>query len=233
MILRPLLPPAPAIVLGEEGAREAIANAWLAPSAVRVRVNMIASLNGSSIGADGTSETLTNRVDRTILGVLREQADVVVVGAASVRAEGYRVPRRVPLAIVSSSGDLSGHRLEMRDGARVLVLVPESADVPVVPPGIEVVRVAAGGSRLSVEAVLASLRSLGFDRVVCEGGASLTGQFLASSLVDEICLTTAPRVVLPGLAVATGATRIDDAFSLTLLAADDSGATYARWTRIR
>ncbi|WP_181134458.1 dihydrofolate reductase family protein, partial [Rathayibacter sp. AY1D5] len=71
---------------------------------------MIASVTGSSTGSDGTSETLTNRVDRTILGVVREQADVVLVGAASVRAEGYRVPRRVPLAVVSASGDLAGHR---------------------------------------------------------------------------------------------------------------------------
>lgn len=234
MILQPLVPPGPAIRLGEEGARAAIEQAYLPSDAVRVRLNMIASLNGSSIGSDGTSETLTNRVDRTILGVIRAQSDVVVVGAASVRAEGYRVPKRVPLAIVSSTGDLAGHRLDLQEGARVLLLLPASAPAPLsLPRGVEVVPVPAAGSRLGVEAVLTALHELGLDRVVCEGGASLSGQFLASGLVDEVCLTTAPRVVLPGLPVATSGAAVDDRYELTALAADDAGFTYARWSRAR
>ena len=124
MILQPLVPAGEPIRLGEDGARAAIEAAYLHGAGIRVRLNMIASVNGSSIGSDGTSETLTNRVDRTILGVIRAQADVVLVGAASVRAEGYRVPKRAPLAIVSSSGDLAGHRLEVQEGARVLLLLP-------------------------------------------------------------------------------------------------------------
>lgn len=234
MILRPLVPAGEAILLGADGARAAIEEAWRPGDGVRVRLNMIASLNGSSIGSDGTSETLTNRVDRTILGVIRAQADVVVVGAASVRAEGYRVPKRVPLAIVSASADLAGHRLELHEGARVLLLVPEEAVVPaVLPDGVEVVRVPSAAGRIGIDALLHALRERGLERVVCEGGASLSGQFLASGRVDEVCLTTAPRVVLPGLPVAATPTAVDDGFALSLLAADDSGFTYARWSRIR
>ncbi|AZZ48800.1 pyrimidine reductase [Rathayibacter rathayi] len=232
MILQPLIPAGRPIVLGEEGARAAVADAWRPADAVRVRLNMIASITGSSIGADGTSETLTNRVDRTILGVIREQADVVLVGAASVRAEGYRLPKRVPLAVVSTSGNLAGHRLEMAEGSRVLLLVPESrGPVEGLPAGVEVVAVPSDSERLSVEALLDALAARGLHRVVCEGGASLSGQFLASGRVDEFCLTTSPRVVLPGLPVATGAVDVDDAYSLVLLAADDRGAVYARWSR--
>ncbi|QHC56985.1 hypothetical protein GSU10_07585 [Rathayibacter tanaceti] len=195
---------------------------------------MIASVTGSSIGSDGTSETLTNRVDRTILGVIREQADVVLVGAASVRAEGYRVPRRVPLAVVSASGDLAGHRLELQEGSRVLLLVPEprgATSAP--PPGVEVVAIPSESGRLSVDALLDALEARGLHRVVCEGGASLTGQFLASGRVDEICLTTAARVVLPALPLAADEAPVDDSYALTALAVDDSGSTYARWSRIR
>lgn len=234
MILRPLVPAGDPIVLGDDGARAAIEEAYRPGDDVRVRLNMIASLNGSSIGSDGTSETLTNRVDRTILGVIRAQADVVVVGAASVRAEGYRVPKRVPLAIVSASADLAGHRLELHDGARVLLLVPESTPVPgVLPDGVEVLRVAATDGRLRVDDILRTLADRGLERVVCEGGASLSGQFLASGRVDEVCLTTAPRVVLPGLPVAVAGAAVDDVYEPTLLAADDSGFTYARWSRVR
>ena len=232
MILQPLVPAGPAIRLGDDSARAAIEAAYRPGEGVRVRLNMIASVNGSSIGSDGTSETLTNRVDRTILGVIRAQADVVLVGAASVRAEGYRVPKRAPLAIVSSSGDLAGHRLEVQDGARVLLLLPEGREVPsVLPGGVEIVPVPATEGRMSVDAILAALRALGLERVVCEGGASLSGQFLASGRVDELCLTTAPRVVLPGLPVASTGARIDDGYALTALAADDAGFTYARWSR--
>ncbi|QHC66713.1 hypothetical protein GSU68_09115 [Rathayibacter sp. VKM Ac-2759] len=232
MILQPLVPAGATVRLGEEGAREAIAYAYRPAAEVRVRLNMIASLNGSSIGSDGTSETLTNRVDRTILGVIRAQADVVLVGAASVRAEGYRVPKRVPLAIVSASGDLAGHRLELQEGSRVLLLVPEeSRGVPELPRGVEIVRVPSDGGRLSVDAMLGALAARGLHRVVCEGGATLSGQFLASGRVDEVCLTTAPRVVLPGLPVAATPAVVDEGYSLTMLAVDDSGFTYARWSR--
>ncbi|SMH38087.1 Pyrimidine reductase, riboflavin biosynthesis [Rathayibacter oskolensis] len=232
MILQPLLPVGDRVRLGDDGARSVIEDAYRPDVAVRVRLNMIASVNGSSIGSDGTSETLTNRVDRTILGVIRAQADVVVVGAASVRAEGYRVPKRVPLAVVSASGDLAGHRLELQEGARVLLLVPESwREGHSLPRGVEIVRVAADGDRLSVDAILDALAGLGLERVVCEGGATLSGQFLASGRVDEICLTTAPRVVLPGLPVALADRAVDDRYSLTSLAVDDSGFTYARWSR--
>ncbi|QHC58952.1 dihydrofolate reductase family protein [Rathayibacter sp. VKM Ac-2760] len=232
MILRPLVPAGPAIRLGDDGARAAIETAYRPAEHVRVRLNMIASLNGSSIGSDGTSETLTNRVDRTILGVIRAQADVVLVGAASVRAEGYRVPKRSPLAIVSATGDLAGHRLELQEGARVLLLLPAGGGAPAgLPRGVEIVRVPAEGGRMAVDAILAALSAEGLERVVCEGGASLSGQFLASGRVDEICLTTAPRVVLPGLPVAATDARLDDAYSLTALAADDAGFTYARWSR--
>lgn len=234
MILQPLVPPGPPIRLGEDGARAAIVEAYRPGDGVRVRLNMIASITGSSTGSDGTSETLTNRVDRMILGVIREHADVVLVGAASVRAEGYRVPQRVPLAVLSASGDLAGHRLELQEGSRVLLLVPESLGaVTGLPEGVEVVAVPSADGRLAVDAVLRALADLGLHRVVCEGGASLAGQFLASGRVDELCLTTSPRVVLPGLPIATGDAVIDDSFALALLAVDDSGSIYARWNRRR
>ncbi|WP_068207092.1 dihydrofolate reductase family protein [Rathayibacter tanaceti] len=87
--------------------------------------------------------------------------------------------------------------------------------------------------RLSVDALLDALEARGLHRVVCEGGASLTGQFLASGRVDEICLTTAARVVLPALPLAADEAPVDDSYALTALAVDDSGSTYARWSRIR
>src|SRR5262245_13893454 len=94
-----------------------------------VRLNMITTLTGAAVGSDGTSETLTSRVDRKVLGVIRAEADVVLVGAQSVRAEGYVVPRSARLAVVTSTGDLTGHRLSLGEDAtpdRVLLVCPAS-----------------------------------------------------------------------------------------------------------
>src|SRR5690606_35852114 len=75
------------------------------PRYVWLRTNLVASANGSAAGSDGTSETLTAGADRRILGIIRRIADTVLVGAESVRAEGYVMPRTAKLVIVTASGD--------------------------------------------------------------------------------------------------------------------------------
>ncbi|GAA2014589.1 RibD family protein [Microbacterium ulmi] len=181
------------------------ARAWLRTRYARedaayVRLNMITSLTGSASGADGTSETLTNRVDRRILGVIRAEADVVLVGAQSVRAEGYVVPRSVRLAIVTSSGDLAGHRLRLEQGAtpgRVILVCPQRRADELAEStrslGVQVLGVP-GSERLQPGAIVAALRGRGLTRIVCEGGPSLASQFANAGLIDEFCVTVAPAL---------------------------------------
>ncbi len=103
MILRRLVPAGPELDLDD---RPALLDLYRPPRSTWLRLNMVATVDGAAAGSDGTSESLTNRADRRILGVIRELADVVLVGAASVRAEGYQLPKRAPLAVVTRSGDL-------------------------------------------------------------------------------------------------------------------------------
>ncbi|RIJ51408.1 pyrimidine reductase, partial [Clavibacter lycopersici] len=114
--------------LDDEGTREWLEDLYRPPSADHVRLNFVASVDGSVIGADGSSDSLSSAVDRRILGVIRELADVVLVGAGTVRAERYVLPRRTPLAVATSSGDLEGHRFDPDAAAgRLLVLCPPEA----------------------------------------------------------------------------------------------------------
>ncbi|MFS0867462.1 dihydrofolate reductase family protein [Microbacterium sp. 179-B 1A2 NHS] len=176
--------------------------AWLARRYARddrgyVRVNMITTLTGAAAGADGTSDTLTNRVDRAILGVIRADADVVVVGAQTVRAEGYVLPRRSRLAVVSTSGNLAGHRLSLDpDGTddQVLVILPAGAPAPPALHGLTVVRLPGEGP-IAASGIVAALTGRGLRRIVCEGGPSLASQFAGAGLVDEFCVTAAPALV--------------------------------------
>lgn len=204
------------------GDRTALLELYRPPRDRWLRLNLVATVDGSVAGADGTSETLTSRTDRRILGVLRELADVVLVGAGSVRAEGYLLPKRAQLAIATRSGDLSGHRVGEVD--RVTVFGPESARAAVATTlGA---RFAPIGETPS--ALVAALRTEGWTSIVCEGGPTLAAELLAASLVDELCLTTSPQLggrFLPLLGAAVPATRLTLAGLLT----DEDGMVFARW----
>lgn len=87
-----------------------------------LRANFISSADGGATAGDGNSGAMGGPGDHQIFGVLRELADVIVVGAGTVRIEGYagaqlgvtqRQRRQVrgqgevpPLAIVTRSGHL-------------------------------------------------------------------------------------------------------------------------------
>ncbi|WP_394279429.1 dihydrofolate reductase family protein [Microbacterium sp.] len=196
-----------------------------------VRLNMLTSLTGAAVGSDGTSDTLTSRVDRAILSAIRAEADVVVVGAQTVRAEGYVLPRRARLAVVSRSGDLRGHRFTARTDApadQVLLLLPEGVPEPDDTGLATVVRVP-GRDDLSPAGIVGVLRGRGLGRIVCEGGPSLASQFADAGLIDEFCLTTAPAltpVASPVLDVARPV-----ATEVAGMIVDEAGFSYLRLRR--
>lgn len=219
MILRPLVPVGPEIDLDD---RAALLDLYRPPSPAWLRLNFVATVDGSAAGPDGTSETLSSRSDRRILGVIRELADVVLVGAGSVRTEGYQVPKRAPLAIATRSGDLGGHRLTELD--RVLVLGPETAREAVASTlGAEFVSV----SR-SPGALLEALRERGWASVACEGGPTLAAELLGAGLVDELCLTTSPVLGGSALPLLHGVVPAR-ALRLAGLLSDEADMLFARW----
>lgn len=212
--------------------REWLAERYAPVGDAWVRLNMITSLTGSAVGPDGTSDTLTNRADRAILGVIRAAADAVVVGAQTVRAEGYLLPRRSRLVIVSRTGDLSGHRVEpAADGPadQVLLVLPPSASTPPPVHGVTVVRVGLEGERMPVAAILAELADRGIRRIVCEGGPSLAAQFAAADVIDEYCVSAAPRLVPSDGPFLPVAHAVDTTPAGMLV--DDEGFSYLRLRR--
>lgn len=232
MLLTRIHPVADAPVdLTAETARDALVELYRPPSDEWVRLNLVMSVSGSAAGSDGTSETLTSATDRTLLGVIRQLADVVLVGAASVRAEGYQLPRRAALAIVTSSGDLAGHRIDVRPGSRVIVLCPESARQRVADgiPSAEVLVVADDDGQLDMADLVRTLREAGLRSIVCEGGPHLAAQLVTASLLDELCLTTSPSLTDVRLA-AFGRTPFPEVpLKLAQLLVDESSSLYARW----
>lgn len=200
-----------------------------------LRINLIQSLNGAITGVDGTSNSLSNRIDRKILSVIRSHADVILVGAATVRAEGHVLPRGRDLAVVTNSGDLTGHNLIAEEGrGRLLVLYPADRGevVSATLAGLDAVLVpltpAADGAA-TPEAMFSALRGLGYRSIVCEGGRSLATQLIDAGVVDELCLSIAP--VLSGSASLGLASNVSGGSLLSLghLLTDAAGVLYSRW----
>lgn len=201
------------------------------PSGRWLRINLVSSLDGSATGPDGTSGTLTLGADRRVLGAIRRGADAVLVGAGSVRAEGYLLPRTARLVVLTASGDLRGHRIPADTPAgRVAVLCPpdaagRAADTLGVPTA-DILPLP--GPRIAPPAAVEALRGLGCESIVCEGGPDLAAQFLDADAVDELCLSLSPRLVGSGPRILTGLKR-SRALRLHRLLADDEGVLYARW----
>jgi riboflavin biosynthesis pyrimidine reductase len=217
--------------LESEGAAAELLELYRPPRRRWLRLNFVASINGSVAGPDGTSEGLTSRTDRRILGTIRRLSDVVLVGASSVRKEGYFLPKTAPLAIITGSGDLSGHQIpaEVPAGRVIVLCPPDAQDALSASLGsIPVTVITVPGPRMSPTEADAALHRVAHDSIVCEGGPSLAAQLVDADLVDELCLSTSPVLngtdvpVLPDLARGK-------ILHLSQLLVDPDGMLYARW----
>ena len=173
---------------------------------------MIASVDGAT-AVDSRSGALGGPPDKAVFRALREIPDVILVGAETIRAEGYgpvrlseeAVQRRralghsdVPrLAIISGSLELDPtSSLFTESVAPPVVLTCATADPARRSALAEVAEVhTAGEQRVSMAAGLRVLHALGAACVLSEGGPTVNAQLLADDLVDEWCQTISPLLV--------------------------------------
>ncbi len=187
---------------------------------------MVASIDGST-SLDGVSAGLSSDVDRDVLLTLRRAADLIIVGAGTVRAEDYGIPnkRGQRIGVVSNSGNLDPNLALFTSGAGFLIVPEDAPDNP-----IETVRAGLG----SVDLAAAVTRLPGSPRFVqAEGGPTLNGSLAAADLVDELNITTSPQVIGGrGERINAGAPALSRRFDLLELCEDD-GFVFARYVRHR
>ncbi|OHV03959.1 pyrimidine reductase family protein [Mycobacterium talmoniae] len=217
-----------------------------------VRANFISSLDGGATAA-GRSGGLAGPGDRAIFKLLRTLADVVVVGAGTVRIENYggvqlSVPERqqrqtrgqseVPrLAIVTKSGRLDREMpVFTRTEVPPLVLTCAAAvgEARRQLAGVAEVVDCSGDDpeRVDEVAVLAAVTAGGQHHVLTEGGPTLLASLIDRELLDELCLTIAPCVV-GGQArrIATGPGQVLTGMRCVHLLSDDAGYLYTRYVK--
>ena len=200
--------------------RAGLAGVYTYPDALRrpfVRVNFVASADGAvADAASGLSRGLDAPGDRPVLGLLRELADVVLAGAGTVRAEGYRGARTSPelrarrrargqaevppVAVVTTSATVAPDAPLLTDTTVPPLLLTTAAAARRARSrlGDAAEVVAVGEEDVTPAAVLAALAERGLLRVLCEGGPALFGSFAAAGLVDELCLSLAPQLAGAG-----------------------------------
>ncbi len=204
-----------------------------------VRANMVASADGA-VTLDGRSAGLSGPADRTVFTVLRSLADLVLVGAGTARVERYglvppghiwaqlRPPGAAlpPVAVVTASLDLSGcDRLLTAAPGPSQTIVITSATAPAERKAALAGRariIEAGAHRVDIGAAIRQLVSLGYARILTEGGPTLLGLLAGAGLLDELCLTTSPRLAAGSAdRIMTGHLRQPARLSLAHALADD------------
>jgi riboflavin biosynthesis pyrimidine reductase len=193
-----------------------------------LRVNFVSTLDGASQGSDGLSKGINNAADKRVFDILRSRADCLIVGAGTLRAEGYDVPP-LPLVVVSRSGELPEGLMHASAGRVTMATVAHAPHLArsrslLGPDGVIVL----GEETVDLVALKSVLAERGWVDQLCEGGPALFGSMLQAGIVDELCLTTVPRLVAGTAIRIAGGVDVDVRLRPEVLLEED-GTLLGRW----
>jgi len=209
-------------------------------------LNMVSSLDGKAT-IDWRTKGLSTDLDRRLFHRLRTQADAVMVGAGTVRAERYgRMAKSEELRAVREAeglaadplGVIVSSRLDLpadlpilgEPEQRVLIATSSDATLPETEAEVLYERIAD-----DLPLLVARLREQhGIRSVVCEGGPTLNSHLLAAGLVDELWLTLNPKLAggAAALTIVAGRELVEPAELELVSVAEGEGDLFTRW-RVR
>ncbi len=168
-----------------------------------MRALMLHTLDGAYFGPDGGSKSLSNPRDRDVMREVRRLAEVVLVGAATIRAERYKpMLTNTVVAIVSPSLDLPWEEPLFGESTHTPIVFTQSKSLSEENNAVAFRLAMQIQEQNKVQLVhlddpaidsLTYLREQGHQRIVCEGGPRLLESLFPH--VDELDLTTAPFLV--------------------------------------
>lgn len=224
--------------------------AYAFPASKALRVNFATSIDGA-VTIAGYSAGLGGPGDKRVFDLLRTICDALMVGAGTLRHEGYgpmrlderhrdlrrQQGRQIDPTLVVVSHRLaldSGHPMFTEAPVRPIILtnghspserrkaLSAVADVLV-----------CGDAEVDLRAAVTALAERGYPQLLNEGGPHLLGALTAADLVDEMCLTVSPKLAGPGSGrITAGPASPTRRLTLTqiLTAGDELLLRYARRT---
>ncbi|HEX5132638.1 MAG TPA: dihydrofolate reductase family protein [Candidatus Krumholzibacteria bacterium] len=183
------------------------------PTAGKISVNMAVSVDGRITTRRREHFALGGEHDRRLMDELRVGADAVIVGAGTVRHDGYAMKIRYP--------DLRARRTRQKGAPHpVNVVLSSSLDIPIRShffqavgvdrivftgrdaPAARVKRfarvadvVVLPARTLSPRAVVREMNRRGLHDLLLEGGGEVHFAFAKAGLVDELYVTVTPRLI--------------------------------------
>ena len=214
---------------------------------VWVRANFATSLDGAITGPDGRSGSVNSPADHVVFELLRGLSDVVVVGAGTLRSEGYTalsvanrwqatrselgLAAALPLVCVSNSGEVPPR---LRDAPRGTVLMATHTGSSGLAQSREVLGdeqvLVCGEEAVDDVRLVAMLADRGWGRILTEGGPHLASSMIAAGVLDEVCLSLTPIVVGgDGPRMTSAAATVTGYLPWVLV--EEDGTVIGRWFR--
>jgi riboflavin biosynthesis pyrimidine reductase len=185
------------------------------PTGPGLRVNFVTSVDGA-VEIEGVSKGLQNPPDNRVFTLLRQFPDALLVGAGTLRQEGYGAVRLDParrawrtergldpyprLVVASRRLDLDPSNPALATAPLRPVILTCAASPPDLRTSLASVAdvLVHGDDEVDLRSALADLRERGMATLLSEGGPHLLGSLTAADLVDEVCLTVSPLLAGPG-----------------------------------
>lgn len=183
------------------------------------------TLDGKIATAGGESKWISNAASRRRVHKLRREADAILVGSATVRADDPRLDVRLPgkkgrknpaVVVLSAGLDLpTGGRLFAIKGRRLIVATRRTASEKkrraLIRKGAEIWSLKSDGNGgVDLRDLLKRLGREGMTHLLVEGGAKVYSAFVSRRLADRLVLFVAPKLLggggldwLPGLRIPT------------------------------
>jgi 2,5-diamino-6-(ribosylamino)-4(3H)-pyrimidinone 5'-phosphate reductase len=221
-----------------------------------VCINMAMTADGKITSARREEPAFASRLDKKTMDRLRAEADAVLVGAGTLRADNpplhvrdleMRAHRRslgkpggLVNVLVTASAEVDPDSRFFRDDATAGRIVATIEDAP----SDRLARLAqvaevwtVGHGRVALRELLTRLKARGIERVLVEGGGELNWGFVRDDLFDELYVTIVPALLggrdAPTLCEGEGL-KMADQRRLRLISADViDGEIFCRYGVIR
>jgi diaminohydroxyphosphoribosylaminopyrimidine deaminase/5-amino-6-(5-phosphoribosylamino)uracil reductase len=173
-----------------------------------VTLKLATTLDGRIATAAGESRWITGAAARRDAHAMRARHDAILIGSGTVLADDPDLTVRLlgatprpPIRVIADA------RLRTPSAARLIATArtvptilataahPPAALAPYREAGVEVIRVPAAPSGLSLRGVLGALAERGITRVLAEGGAGIAAALLREGLADRLAWFHAPAVM--------------------------------------